>query len=161
MNSKRRLLILSCSKRKNDSNKPIPAIERYNGPLFLVLRRFVRNCPLQARFLDVYILSATYGLIPSDFPTALYDRRLNIQRIIELQSQVSFAFSEVLRVNYASVCFVLGKTYLGMFESLRPLVPPHTETKIAFGSIGKKQAQLKEWLWLEQRIKTGVTDGHY
>jgi len=73
MNCKRRLLILSCSQRKQASHGLLPAIERYNGPLFFVLRRFLRECPCQAKRLDVYILSAAYGLIAGDFPTPLYD----------------------------------------------------------------------------------------
>ena len=64
MGYNRRLLILACSQRKQASCEPLPAIDRYNGPLFLVLRRFMRECPRQARLLDVYILSAAYGLIP-------------------------------------------------------------------------------------------------
>ena len=71
MNYKRRLLILSCSQRKRETQEPLPAIERYNGPLFFVLRRFLRECPRQARQLDVYILSAAYGLIPGGFPNRM------------------------------------------------------------------------------------------
>ena len=149
MNCKRRLLILSCSQRKHPSPEPLPAIDRYNGPLFFVLRRFLRECPLQAKLLDVYILSAKYGLIPADFPTALYDRKMNTSRAVELQSQVATVFSDILRDNYTSICFVLGQTYLKAFEGTQDLVPTHTEPIVAYGPIGKKQAQLKKWLWEE------------
>ena len=64
MSHNRRLLILSCSQRKHTSLDPLPAIERYDGPLFKVLRRFLRESSHQARDLDVFILSAAYGLIP-------------------------------------------------------------------------------------------------
>ncbi len=147
MKNKKRLLILSCSQRKSDSPEPLPAIERYNGPLFFVLRRFIRECPRQARHLDVYILSAAYGLIPWDFPTPLYDRKMNTSRIVELQPQVNAAFSNILENEYVSICFGLGQTYLKAFEALRPLIPAFTESMVADGPIGKKQAQLKKWLW--------------
>jgi len=147
MNCKKRLLILSCSQRKSTSADLLPAIERYNGPLFFVLRRFIRECPRQTRHLDVYILSAAYGLIPWDFPTELYDRKMNTSRVVELQPQVNTAFSSILQNNYASICFVLGKTYLKVFKDLRHLLPAFTESIIAYGPIGKKQAQLKKWLW--------------
>ena len=78
MNCKRQLLILSCSQRKHASPDPLPAIERYNGPLFFVLRRFFRECPHQAKQLDVYILSAAYGLISADFQTKFYDQKMNM-----------------------------------------------------------------------------------
>ena len=147
MNYKKRLLILSCSQRKSTSGDLLPAIERYNGPLFFVLRRFIRKCPRQARDLDVYILSAAYGLIPGDFPTPLYDQKMNTLRVVELQPQVETTFSNILQNNYASICFVLGKTYLKAFKDLRQLVPAFTESIVAYGPIGKKQAQLKKWLW--------------
>ena len=147
MNCKKRLLILSCSQRKSTSADLLPAIERYNGPLFFVLRRFIRECPRQTRHLDVYILSAAYGLIPWDFPIPLYDRKMNTSRVVELQPQVNTAFSNILQNNYTSICFVLGKTYLKAFKDLRRLVPPFTESIVTYGPIGKKQAQLKIWLW--------------
>ena len=149
MNNKRRLLILSCSQRKHTSHEPLPAIERYNGPLFYVLRRFLRECPPQARPLDVHIISAAYGLIPRDFPTPRYDRKMDMPRAVELQPHVNTAFSEIILDNYTSICFVLGKTYLRAFENARELVPTHTESIVAHGRIGKQQAQLKEWLWRE------------
>ena len=147
MSCKKRLLILSCSQRKSTSPEPLPAIERYNGPLFFVLRRFMRECPRQARHLDVYILSAAYGLIPWDFPTPLYNRKMNTSRVVELQPQVNTEFSNILQNKYASICFVLGKTYLKAFKDLRQLVPVLTESIVAYGPIGKKQTQLKKWLW--------------
>lgn len=145
MNEKRRLLILSCSQRKRASHEPLPAIDRYNGPLFFVLRRFLRECPHRARLLDVYILSAVYGLIPGDFSTALYDRKMNTSRIAELQPQITTVFSGIRRDNYISIYFVLGKAYLKAFEGLQA----HKEVTVAHGPIGKKQTQLKRWLWGE------------
>lgn len=149
MNRRRRLLILSCSQRKRASHEPLPAIDRYNGPLFFVLRRFLRECPRQAKLLDVYILSAAYGLIPGDFATILYDRKMNISRTIELQSQITTVFSGIRLDNYISICFVLGKTYLKAFEGLQDQVPADTGSIVVYGPIGKKQTQLKKWLWRE------------
>ena len=149
MGYKRRLLILACSQRKQAYYEPLPAIDRYNGPLFWVLRRFMRECPRQARLLDVYILSAAYGLIPGNFPTPLYDQKMNPSRAFELQHQVSTVFSGI-RHNYASIYFVLGKTYLKTFEGLQNWETVCTASVVACGPIGKKQAQLKRWLWEEQ-----------
>ena len=145
MNGKRRLLILSCSQRKRASHDPLPAIDRYNGPLFFVLRRFLRERPRQASLLDVYILSAAYGLIPGDFSTTLYDRKMNTSRIAELQPQIATAFSGIRRDDYISVCFVLGKAYLKALEGLQA----HKEAIVAYGPMGKRQTQLKKWLWGE------------
>ena len=151
MNYKRRLLILSCSQRKRETQEPLPAIERYNGPLFFVLRRFLRECPRQARQLDVYILSAAYGLIPGNFPTAWYDQKINASRVAELRPQINTTFSDIRRDNYASMCFVLGKTYLKVFEGMQNWVPTHTGPIVVYGPMGKKQTQLKKWLWRERQ----------
>ena len=147
MNDKRRLLILSCSQSKRCSQEPLPAIERYNGRLFLVLRRFLRECPRQAGFLDAYILSAEYGLIPQDFPTPWYDRKMDMSRAVELQPQVNTTFSDITRGNYDSICFAMGKTYLKAFENALELIPSGIELIITHGRIGEQQAQLKKWLW--------------
>ncbi len=147
MNSHRRLLILSCSQRKHPSQEPLPAIERYNGPLFFVLRRFLRECPLKAKQLDVYILSAAYGLISKDHQTKLYDQKMNLMRVAEIQSDVKSSFLNVIQNNYISVCFVLGRMYLKVFEELGNIIPIHIEKIVTYGTIGKKQTQLKNWLW--------------
>ncbi len=146
MNSQR-LLILSCSQRKNTSQEQLPAIERYNGPLFFVLRRFLRECPLKAEWLDVYILSAYYGLIPADFQTEFYDQKMNFSRVVELQPQIKTTFSDILRKNHASICFVLGRTYQKAFEDLKHKIPMPTRSVFTHGVIGKRQTQLKKWLW--------------
>lgn len=148
MTSKQRLLILSCSQRKNTSQEKLPAIERYNGPLFFVLRRYLRECPCKTKHLDVYILSAAHGLIPGDFPTPLYDQKMNMSRVNELYPQIKTKFSYILQNDYTSICFVLGKTYLKAFEGLQDSIPTFTESVVTNGPIGKKQTQLKNWLWV-------------
>lgn len=147
MKCQQRLLILSCSQRKNTSQEQLPAIERYSGPLFFVLRRFLRECPSEAEQLDVYILSASYGLIPADFQTEFYDQKMNVARVVELQHQIKTTFSGILRKNYTSICFVLGKTYQKAFEDLQYMIPVLTRSVFTHGVIGKRQTQLKRWLW--------------
>jgi hypothetical protein len=39
------MLILACSRRKRPDEGLLPAIERYDGPAFRVLRRFLREMP--------------------------------------------------------------------------------------------------------------------
>ena len=59
-----RLLILSCSKAKRADCGLLPAIDRYDGPFFRVLRRYLRQQPADPPV--VHILSAEFGLIPAD-----------------------------------------------------------------------------------------------
>src|SRR5438034_6245695 len=52
----RRVLVISCSERKRSVQGPLAAIDRYDGPAFRVVRRYLRET--QDRALKVYILSA-------------------------------------------------------------------------------------------------------
>ncbi len=146
MSFKRRLLILSCSERKHTSKELLPAIERYNGPVFFLLRRFLRDCPDKAESLDVYILSAAYGLIPASHPIAPYDQKMIKYRASELQPHVLATFGELMQNNYTSLCLVMGKAYLAALEGWRELVPTNLALMVAKGPMGVKQAQLKNWL---------------
>lgn len=82
-----RLLILGCSKAKTTDEGLIPALNRYDGTAFRVLRRYLRQDPDDPPL--VYILSAEFGLIPADQPIPYYDRRMSSIRAIELQPQVA------------------------------------------------------------------------
>ena len=87
------------------------------------------------------------GLFRGIFPTAWYDQKINASRVAELQSQVNTTFSDIQRDNYASMCFALGRTYLKAFEGAQNLIPIHTEPIFVYGTMGKRQVQLKKWLW--------------
>ena len=63
MTSDHRLLILSCSQRKRPNRVLLPALERYDGPVFRMLRKFLRSCPARESHLEIYILSAQFGLL--------------------------------------------------------------------------------------------------
>ena len=40
-----KVLIIACSQRKRPDAGLLPALDRYDGPAFQVLRRFLRECP--------------------------------------------------------------------------------------------------------------------
>ena len=75
-----RLLILGCSQKKRPDSGLLPALTRYDGPMFRVLRKFLRECPGEAQGLEIYILSAEFGLIPASQPIPNYDRRMTLQQ---------------------------------------------------------------------------------
>ena len=80
------MLILSCSQRKRLDEGLLPAVERYDGPAFQVLRRFLRENSSEAP--HVLILSAEHGLISYDRPIAAYDRKMTLARARELRPLV-------------------------------------------------------------------------
>ena len=84
----RYLLIIACSQRKLSDPGLVPAIARYDGGQFRVLRKAHRDGYL-SNYLDVLILSAKYGLIKACTPIANYEQRMNRKRASELKAQVS------------------------------------------------------------------------
>lgn len=142
-----RLLLLSCSQNKLTDSKLLPAIERYDGPLFRVLRKFLRECPSQAAHVNTFILSAEYGLIPATESIFWYDRRLTSQRAVRLQPQVRRKLEQVLnQERYKELFICMGQDYHKVLADYEKLIPPDLNVRISAGSLGKKQAELHDWL---------------
>ncbi|MGH2487693.1 MAG: DUF6884 domain-containing protein [Ktedonobacterales bacterium] len=138
----RRLLLLACSKRKRPDFGKIPAIERYDGPAFRMLRKFANAHPEGTP--EVYVLSARYGLIPGDTPISAYECQMTSGRARELQAQVEADVAALdMSRRYRQVFILAGAVY----RHAIPLnhVPPQRLT-VATGSPGVRLAQLKSWL---------------
>jgi hypothetical protein len=138
----RRLLIIACSQRKRLDVAFLPAIERYDGPAFRVLRRY--NRLTQDADLSVYILSAKFGLIPSTVPIPFYDKKMTSKRADYLKASVMAATFTAIKHHKPSQVFVCaGKTYLRAFGDLTNFAR-HVST--ARGGQGQKLTSLKAWL---------------
>jgi hypothetical protein len=146
----RRLLILSCSQRKRPYLDPLPAIELYDGPAFRVLRRFLRKQPGDAKQLDVFVLSAMYGLIPAERSIAEYDQVMTSRRAAELHDKVLATFANVIRTGYTGLCLAMSAKYLIALEGWSNLVPREVSVTITDGPQGLKLTQLKHWLWQDK-----------
>jgi hypothetical protein len=147
---KSRLLVLSCSKRKRTDHKLIPAIERYDGPLFRVLRRFLRECPHKTRFLDVAIISAEYGLISASSPIRFYDHRMTVERAGKLNQQVLKELKRKLKSRrYDEVFISAGRDYIGAFTGYKELGIADQIIRVSSAGHGRMQSELYDWLWGE------------
>lgn len=87
------LLILSCSRAKDDNHLAMPAIDRYDGPVFRTLRSWVKiNYPRMKgalpSHLQVYILSGRYGLVWHNTPIPYYDQKMTLATAAMLSVQV-------------------------------------------------------------------------
>jgi hypothetical protein len=96
----RRALLLACSQRKVPTPDLLPAIDRYDGPAFRVVRRYLRTN--SDSDLIVYIVSAEFGLIPSCRPIPLYDRRMTDDRATELAPSIVRALTAVSQATQPS-----------------------------------------------------------
>lgn len=147
----RRLLLLGCSKAKTTHEGLIPALQRYDGPVFRVLRRYLRQAPDDV--LPVYVLSAEFGLISADHPTPNYERRMTPERARELQPEVSSILSQILPIDRAAmlnetdVLVVLGRDYLSALDGFSESRRAFLLSRVMGGSQGKKLAALHDWLY--------------
>jgi hypothetical protein len=142
----RSLLVLSCSQRKRPDSNLLPASERYDGPTFRVLRRFLKEQPLAP--LDIFILSAKFGFIPHNRPIPNYDLRMTQLRALELQPIV---IRELKRISssqsYEKLFICAGRDYLQALDGYDKLITPDLTVKIAEGGLGQKLADLHNWLY--------------
>src|SRR6267142_4199457 len=71
----KQLVVLSCSATKVETQGSLPAISLYDGPLFRVLRSYLRDFRWPER-LSIAVLSAKYGIIGGLFNIETYDQRM-------------------------------------------------------------------------------------
>jgi hypothetical protein len=140
-----RLLILACSKQKRQNGELLPAVERYDGPPFRVLRKYRRE-----RGMDdphTLILSGRYGLIHENREIPSYDEQLTERGAERIRPQVLQSLAEVESTrgpfNDGLVC--AGGTYLDAVEDSSDVLE-ETPLQLADGSMGRQIALLHDWL---------------
>jgi hypothetical protein len=141
-----RLLIVACSRRKRADPGLLPAVERYDGPPYRVLRRFLRQHPSQP--LDVYILSAELGLLPHTQPILAYDRLMTAQRACELQPIVCGELQRVLMARqYGELFLCMSHNYLRALEGCDTPVSAGLSVQVATCNRGQQLSRLHDWLY--------------
>lgn len=142
------LVIAGCSRRKDPTARPLPALERYTGGIAQQLReRFGSHRHARQQ---ICFLSAEHGLVRADDLIAPYDRALTRSRAEELRPVVA----EQLRRQFHAggvptrVLLVLEPDYLVLLADLmaiasRPalhwICDPHGWPQAS--------ALLDEWRW--------------
>jgi hypothetical protein len=162
MNS--RLLLLSCSQRKRTDKAKLPAVERYDGPAYRLLRRYLQASD---EHLDIFILSAKFGFIRYDYPIPYYDRRMTSERAKQLQPlllrQARRYWNDLGETTSNQIFVTLGRAYQPAVSGIQEICPPTAELKMASGSSGKRLAALHDWLYekcnLRNEYETGQSSG--
>ena len=138
----KRCLVLSCSRAKRRDSGLLPALERYDGPLFRVLRKYLRLNP-EAQ-LSILILSARFGLITAGTPIPYYDQRMTFLRAQELRIPVQCALTEKV-TGCSEVVLILGKPYRAVLDGWS--VPDGIRVRWLEGSLGERLSRLRAWLY--------------
>lgn len=150
------MVILGCSQRKVAEQNSIPAVARYNGPTFQVLRKHISANP--ARSPSIYILSGSFGLIPGAHPLPSYDHRLTSSDIPELRLKVEDQLRQALTEHRPERLFVsVGRLYWTLLEE--PLLSASLlgSLTIAGGGIGGRASQLARWLRRSEEAEEPAT----
>jgi hypothetical protein len=136
------LLIQSCSATKQDVEKPVQALDLYDGYFFRIIKKAVRAGRFQPG-LDIIIISAKHGVVEPDDEITYYERRMNTERAGELNADVVSAIIEKVDTNeYEKVWINLGKDYLPAVDGLQDAVDVPVDYIEGCG-IGMKGKRLK------------------
>jgi hypothetical protein len=137
------LVVLACSATKLDVANQLPAIALYDGPLFRVLRSYLREYRWPES-LSVAVLSAKYGLIGGLAEIATYDWRMTTNRANELYGSVNKTLAE-WSTAHSRVDLILGQDYLSSIDR-RQVHQLYPASHVAEGPIGMKLNQLHRLL---------------
>jgi len=142
------LLIMSCSAKKRLDPGLLPALERYDGVAYRVLKKaFGEVAGLQER-LTVLIVSAEFGLIPATRPIPWYDRSMNAERARAMRTDVArTARAMIGDRQFGRVLITGGKHYRAALVDGIPLLAQRAGTcTCTSGGIGVQLGQLHAWL---------------
>src|SRR3546814_6561825 len=77
------LIVMACSSTKRPGADAVPALDRYDGPMWRTLRAALTEVAKDCRP-AVWFLSARYGFHPADMPIMDYEQRMTTGRAAEL-----------------------------------------------------------------------------
>lgn len=161
-----RLLLLGCARTKIQHPHLLPALERYDGPTFRLLRRYSLLRPDQS--LRVHVLSAEFGLISAHELIPHYDRRMTTARACELRTGVAETLGNIMPTidltasNGANLLVLLGKDYLPALAGYDGSNATRLFARVAKGGQGRKLSVLYEWLYgtsPDRPRRTKIHDG--
>ena len=138
-------MVLACSSRKSSSSGLLPAIERYDGVVFRVVKRLMRLSQYPDD-VDLLIVSAKYGLIKHDQRIQNYDLRMTPELAMKQAEQNRVMLHEAVKLGrYSDVFVSAGKVYLLAVEPFSAWQGA-TVVTVNRGKIGVQLRSLKQWL---------------
>ena len=135
--------------------EPIPAMNRYDGTTYRILRKLQRDGEMPP--LRVLILSAKYGILLPETPIGYYEQLMSKERAEELRPEVHKRLDEEFsKLGFQHEIFInMGKTYMHALDGYN--LSYHTlEMKIAKGGIGQKNSQMRNWILRQDRLDNEV-----
>ena len=90
-----KLIVMACSDTKHPDPAPMPAMERYRGPMWTTLRARLQDHPHAAEAIEtgelrVWVLSARFGFIPASLRIPSYNTLLSCRIAADILSNPSY-----------------------------------------------------------------------
>jgi len=143
---KRKLLILSCSMRKIHTDDPVAALDLYDGVAFRVVKRMQR-CGEFPDSVNIFIVSAKYGLIPADQKITFYDQKMTLEIACQQAKRNCLILRQILSDQQCCEIFAnLGTVYLKAIQPINSWLTYPTPIILPGGRIGQKLQRMKRWL---------------
>lgn len=139
------LLCLACSATKRHDEGSIPAIDRYDGPMWRTLRAALR---VNVRPVSVWVLSARFGFLPAETCIPDYERVMTERRaaeILRLPSLDAAIFASAV-APARHVMFAGGDLYRATMRRACQFIDLSQLTETEGPGIGHHRAELRAWL---------------
>ena len=150
----KRLIIVSASLRRlEEPSNPIPALDRFDGVYFRIIKKYKREGKLQDT--DCVIVSKKFGIIDQNERVPYYkpdhiDKfgylNMNESQIKKLREENLARLKEIFAKSKYSEIFVnVGKHFMELIKGFEKL----TSAKIIYASgrgLGPKAQHMKKWI---------------
>lgn len=156
----RSLLVLACSARKSAEVRRGPAWEVYDGRVYQVLKKLLRDRPAWEDVVEILIVSARHGVIDSQQTIGTYDERLTPDRSAVLSGRTAGQIRQLVAGRgYHDAHTNLGRAYRAAVPDLAAILSP-LAIEWASGGIGARNAQTRAWVAARlEAAGTGVSGG--
>ena len=139
----KKLLILSCGRRKRPNKGIIRAIDRYDGGWHRVVRKRVFSDD-RIDDIDVVILSGRYGLISADYLIPYYEEQEPHRRLREKREEIHRSLRKLIETeNYGEIYLLMGSEFKGVVDGA---IPKSVDVVFCNGGYGEKMSHFIEWL---------------
>lgn len=144
-----KLLILGPTYTRNTDPKPIPAIERYDGAVYRIIRKNLER--VAEKGIDILIITEDLDVITSDTKLPYkppvgesWRERIQVKKDLERIKRLRNQILELVsRKDYEEVFIALSREY----QELLPDLTPYVKKIISnFRGFGLKLKALKQWL---------------
>jgi len=144
-----KLLILGPSYRRNPSPEPLPAIERYDGLFYRIVRRYMDK--LREKDIDVVIITEELDVVTPEtklpYKPPVGESWRSIPPITKDPEKVELLRRRILELvkerKYEEVFVTLNRHYQALLPNLTTYVG---KIIVHFKGIGSKAQALKQWL---------------